>query len=235
VLRELLVGALQTRLVATGDGDATLELVGDHDRGDAAEEGEGARMAADPVVDLLSPRRVGVGVVGRAQHGDEELDRGELAGRGIDDRRLLAGVVDEQLLARAMDLAHRQAAAPEPPAVDLAVLRVAVPVGVLLEVLEVQQFQGDAGPAPFPVDVGAIRPGPRGAFGGRGVGARVQPRLQGIVGQGLDGRPVQPGLRGLLQDDGDRAEADAQALGHLAVGPAPDPLLAEDLADLSHG
>ena len=235
MLRELLVGALEAGLVATGDGDATLELVGDHDLGDAAEEGEGALMAADPVVDLLRARGFGVGVVGRAQHGDEELDLGELAGGGIDDRRLLAGVVDEQLLAGAMDLPHGQASVLEPPAVDLAVLRVAVPVRMVLEVLEVEQLQGDAGLAPFAVDVGAIRPRPRGALGDRGEGARVEPRLQRLVGQGLDGGPVQPGLLGLLQDDGDGAEADAQALGHLAVGPAQDPLLAEDLADLSHG
>src|SRR5262249_5782626 len=200
VVRELVIGALQPGLVATRDGDATLELVGNHDLGDAAEEGERTRMTADPVVDLLATRGFGVRVVGGAQHGDEQLDLEELAGRGIDDRRLLPGIVDEQLLARAMDLAHRQAATREPPAVDLAVLRVAVPVGVLLEVLEVQQFQGDAGLAPFAVDVGAIRPRPRGAFGGRAVGARVEPRLQPLVGQGLDGRPVQPGLLGLLQD-----------------------------------
>jgi hypothetical protein len=153
----------------------------------------------------------------------------------IDDRRLLARVVDEQFLASAMDLAHGQAPVLEPPAIDLAVLRVAVAVRVLLEILEVKQFQGDAGLAPFAVDVRAIRPRPQGALGERGIGARVEPRLQRLVGQGLDGGPVQPGVLGLLQDDGDGAEADAQGLGHLAVRPAQDPLLAEDLANLSHG
>jgi hypothetical protein len=235
VLRELLVGALDARLVATGDGDAALELIADHDLGDTAEKREGALVAADPVVDLLRARGFGVGVVRRAQHGDEELDLGELAGGGLDDRRLLARVVDKQLLAGAMDLPHGEAPALEPPPVNLAVLRVAVPVRVVLEVLEVEQLQGDARLATFAVDVRTVRPRPRGALGDRDEGAPVEPRLQRLLGERLDGGPVQPGLLGPVQDDGDSAEADAQALGHLAVGSAQDPLLAEDFADLSHG
>src|SRR6266540_4843300 len=235
VLREVFVGALDAGLVATRDGDAALELVGDHDLGDAAEEGEGALVAADPVGDLFGARGFSVGVVGCPQHGDEELDLDDLAGRGIDDRGLLARVVDEQLLAGAMDLPHRQAAVLQPPAVDLAVLRVPVPVWVLLEILEVEQLQRDAGLATFAMDVRAVRPRPRGALGDRDVRTRVEPRLERFFGQRLDGRPVEPGLLGLIQHEADGAEADAQALGHLAVGPAQHPLLSEDLADLSHG
>ena len=134
-----------------------------------------------------------------------------------------------------MDLPHGQAPALEPPPVDLAVLRVAVPVGMLLEVLEVEQLQGDPGLTAFAVDVRAVRPRPWSTRWNRGAGAAVEPCLQRLVGQGLYGRPVQPRLRGPGQDDGDGAKADAQALSDLAVGPAQDPLLAEDLADLSHG
>ena len=60
VLGELLVGALQAGLVAARDDHAALELVADDGGRDAAEEGEGALMAGDPVRDLLraaSPRR----------------------------------------------------------------------------------------------------------------------------------------------------------------------------------
>jgi hypothetical protein len=235
VLRELLVGALEARLVATGGGDAALELIAHDDLGDAAEEGERALVAADPVVDLLGARGFGVGVAGGAEHGHEELDLGDLAGGGIDERRLLARVVDEELLAGAMNLPHGEPAVLEPPAVDLAVLSVAVPVRVLLEVLEVEQRQGDARLASFAVDVGAVRPRPAGALGDRDEGTRVEPGLQRLLGQRLDAGPVQPRPRGPLQDDGDGAEADAQAFGHLPVGPAQDPLLAENLADLSHG
>jgi hypothetical protein len=106
---------------------------------------------------------------------------------------------------------------------------------VLLEILEMQQLQGDAGLATFAMDVRAIRPRPQSVLGDREVGARVEPRLEHLFGQGLDGRPVQPGLLGFPQDEGNGAEADAKALGHLAVAPAQHPLLSEDLADLSHG
>ena len=52
------------------------------------------------------------------------------------------GVVDETLLAASMDLAHREPAPFAPAAVELAELGIAIALGVLLEV---QQLQGDAG------------------------------------------------------------------------------------------
>src|SRR2546427_4370399 len=55
-----------------------------------------------------------------------KLDREHLTGGGVDDRRLLPRVVDEQLRARAMDLAHRQPAALDPAAVEHAELGVSV-------------------------------------------------------------------------------------------------------------
>ena len=126
VQREFVIGPLHARLVAARDDDTTFELIGHDGRGDAAKELEGALVARDPVRDLLRARGFGVGVVRGAEHGDEEFDRDDLAGGGVDDRRLLPGVVDEQLGARAMDLAHRQTPAPEPAAVALTELRVAV-------------------------------------------------------------------------------------------------------------
>src|SRR5207249_3603040 len=93
--------------------------------------------------------------VGGAQRGDEQFDREHLTGGGVHDRGLLSGVIDEQLGAGAMDLAHREAAAPEPAAVDLTELGVAVAVRMLLEIFEMEQFEGDAGPAPLGIQVGA--------------------------------------------------------------------------------
>jgi hypothetical protein len=75
--------------------------------GDAAEEGQGTLVAAQPVRQLLAERRLGVGVVGRAEDGDEELDGADLAGGGIGRAGLLAGIVDEAFLTGAVDLAHR--------------------------------------------------------------------------------------------------------------------------------
>ena len=50
-----------------------LQVVGHHLRRHAAEEGEGARVRADPVGQRLGPGRLGIGVVGGAEHGDEQL------------------------------------------------------------------------------------------------------------------------------------------------------------------
>src|SRR5712691_755191 len=143
VLREVVVGPLQARLVAAGDHDAALELIGHDGLGDAAKELEGALVARDPIRDLLGARRFGVGVVRGAQHGDEQFDLDHLAGGRVDDLRFLPGVVDEQLRAGAMDLAHREPPALEPAAVDLAELGVAVAVRMLLEIFEMEQLKRD--------------------------------------------------------------------------------------------
>jgi hypothetical protein len=94
-------------------------------------------MTPDPIRELLRAGRLGIGIVGGPQHGHEQFDLEERAG-GPDNGRFLAGVVDKQFLARPVDLPHRQPSAGEPPAVDVAKLRVAVAVGMAFEVFEVQ-------------------------------------------------------------------------------------------------
>ena len=106
VLRELLVRLLQPRLVPARDDDAALQLVGHQGGGDAPKEREGPLVARDPVRHLLGAGGLGVGVVRGAEDGDEQLDRDDLARGGVEDGGLLAGVVDEALLAALMDLAH---------------------------------------------------------------------------------------------------------------------------------
>jgi hypothetical protein len=53
MLGELLVGAPKAGLVATGHGDAALELVRDDGARNTLEIGEGPLVARDPVRDLL--------------------------------------------------------------------------------------------------------------------------------------------------------------------------------------
>src|SRR5437667_12735050 len=89
-----------------------------------------------------------------------------------------------------MDLAHRQAPAPEPAAVALTELRVAVAVGMLLEIFEVEQLEGDAGPAPLGMPVGAVGDGAM--MRGRGWRA-VDPLVQVLVAEPVDLRPVEAG------------------------------------------
>jgi hypothetical protein len=94
--------------VKAGFGDSGLEIVADRLAGDAAEIREGADMRRDPIRQLLAPDRLGVGEIGRAQDGDENLHRDDLAGETIDDLAGAAGEVDKQLLPGDMGLAHRR-------------------------------------------------------------------------------------------------------------------------------
>jgi hypothetical protein len=181
---------------------------------------------------LLRAGGFDVRVVRGAEHGDEQLDRDHLARRGVDDRRLRPGVVDETLLARPMDLAHREPTPFAPAAVELAELGVAIAIGVLLEVLEVQQLQGDAGLAPLGVQVGAVGDDPVVGGGCRGP---VHAGLEDLVGQTLDLAPIEPGRPGPQHRGADGAAANPQALGHRPVALPKAPLLSQNLSDLAHG
>src|SRR6266446_6433329 len=221
MLGEVLVGALQARLVAAGHDDAALELVA-HDGGrDAAEEREGAGVAGDPVGHLLGVGRLRVGVVRSPEGGDEELDLDDLARGGIDEPWLLARIVDEALPAGAVDLTHRQAPAREPGTVEVAEPRVAVAVGVPLQVLEVEQLQGDAGPAALGVDPGAVRR--RALPLARGLWPAVELALQPLVRQRLDQGPVQPRGLGSADDAADRAQPDPEAVRHRSAASSAEP------------
>jgi hypothetical protein len=232
VLRKVVVRPLHPRLVATRHDDAALELIGDDGLGDPAKELEGALMARDPVGDLLRARGFGVGVVRGAQHRDQQFDVDHLAGGGLDDRGLLPGVVDEQLGAGAMDLAHRQAPAVEPATVDLAELGVAVAVRMLLSIFEMEQLEGDAGLAPLGMQIGAVGDGTM--MRGRGRGS-IHSGAQHLVAEGVDLRPLEPGRPGAQHRGPDGTITDPQALRHLPVGAPEAPLLSQDLPCLAHG
>ena len=131
-----------------------------------------------------------------------------------------------------MDLAHGGPAAFAPATVELAELGIAIAVGVLLEVLDVQQLQGDAGLAPLDVHVGAIGDDP--VVGGRRR-RPVHAGLKDLVGQALDLGPVEARRPGPQHRGADRAGTDPQALGHRAVALPKAPLLSQDLSDLTHG
>ncbi len=77
----------------------------------------------------LGGDRLGVEVVGRAQHGHEQLCLdGDRSGPSVVDRETLAGEVDEELLAGAVLLAHHQIHMSLPGPVVQTELRVAVAV-----------------------------------------------------------------------------------------------------------
>src|SRR5207302_2548526 len=87
----------------------------------------------------------------------EQLAIDTLAGAGVEVVRPLAGIIDEELLAGTVNLAHRQAALRYPATVDLAELRVLVAARVPLQVFEVEQLQRHPGPPPLRVQQGTVR------------------------------------------------------------------------------
>jgi len=189
-------------------------------------------VAPEPIGELLRTRGFRVGGVARPEHADEEFDVCDLTGRGVDEVWLLPGVVHKHLFPGPVVLTHGEAVAGEPAAVEVAEPGVAVPVGVLFQVLQVEEFQRDAGLPALGVEVGAIGEGAGRPESGRRA---VQAGLQGIVGQGLDLGPVQAGMGRPAEDPGDGPQTDGQSGGHLPVATGQHPLLAEDLADLAHG
>ena len=77
-------------------------------------------MRGDPVRQRLAPDRLCKGEAGGAQHGDEDLGLADLAGRRVDHLHGVTGEVDEQPLARDVDLAQRRLQPAGPLAVEIA-------------------------------------------------------------------------------------------------------------------
>ena len=80
------IGRGRFGLVAARLLDCALQVIRHQERRNRPHELEGADVRADPVGQLLGPGRLGEGVVGRAQHGDEHLGAADLAAGRIDDR-----------------------------------------------------------------------------------------------------------------------------------------------------
>ncbi len=207
--RQIEIGPVEPRLVPVGAGDADLRVVGHQLRRHAAHEGERPDMRADPVWQRLGPARLGIGVIGGAHGGDEDLCRPDLAGPAVNQIDRLAGIVDEHALAGRMGLAHRWRQPAFPGAVQLAPAAVGVTARLALPVFLPQQHQGDAGPAQLVVDMGSIGLGLAPSALLAAVPG-IQHRLQYPVGQRRRQWPAQSRHRDALQGQRHRAARDAQ-------------------------
>ncbi|MCP1854424.1 hypothetical protein J2R80_008247 [Bradyrhizobium sp. USDA 4541] len=106
--RHVGVAAVDLRVVEAGLDHCDLGIVRHQQRRHAADRLEGADVAADPVGEPLRPGRLRVGEARCAEHRDEDLRGASLAGEPVDyHRHAVAGIVDEQLVAGHMRLAHR--------------------------------------------------------------------------------------------------------------------------------
>jgi len=95
ILRQL-PSAVETGIVAVGIGHRRLEVV----------------VHGNPVRQALARAGLGIGVVGGAHRGDEELPGMRFAGERIEDVDGVAGKIDKHLLAAHVGLAHGRADAP---------------------------------------------------------------------------------------------------------------------------
>ncbi len=139
--REVEHGVVGARLIAVRIGNQGTRVIGHDQVGATTYKAQGAHHRADPIDHRLARRGAGEGVARCAQCGDEHMGT-----RAIGHRDGRASVVDKQLLAGLVDLAHRALQALGPRVVVLAELRVAVGLaaGVGVDILLPQQRQRDA-------------------------------------------------------------------------------------------
>ena len=102
-------GRVQRRLEPQRLGDPGLQIVADDRPGDAAEEAERLHLAVDPVRQSLAEAGKGEGQVGGAQHCDQDLGGVNDAGRRIDHRHRLPGIVGLHHRASRMPVAEHGA------------------------------------------------------------------------------------------------------------------------------
>ncbi len=232
VVGKVLIGRVKVRLVARRLGHAAAQIVRHPQLGATAEEVQGTHMAGDPVGQLLGPGRLDVGVVRRAQNGNEDLGLLDLASSTVRHGHRLAGVVDEQLLSRRVGLAHRQRQplAPAPVVVaEGAVLEAVLLPGL---VLLPQQFQCHALAAQFVVDAQPVR---RWSLHRRRLAGREQQPFQGRFVQLRRQRITQARQLGTCQVIGHGGRRDANDASDFSLRSAVAEIQPQYFLDFTHG
>ncbi|MGY3695420.1 hypothetical protein ACVIGA_005500 [Bradyrhizobium sp. USDA 3240] len=194
--RHIGVAAVDLRIVEAGLDHRDLGVVRHQQCRHAADRLEGADVPADPVGEALRPGRLRVGDARCAEHRDENLRGAPLAGEPVDHHRhAVARIVDEQLLAGRVRLAHRHRQPAFPGPVELAEPRIAIPAGFARDVLLPHNRQRHVLALELamhrrPVRLGLPPMAPPGARTSSGAGE--QPGLQHRVGDVAWQRPGQP-------------------------------------------
>jgi hypothetical protein len=97
VEREVVVGRVEIRIVTVRPGHAGLGIIGNHQRGNAAEMFKGMHVGAQPGFHLLIARGLRPGVGTRSQRGHEQRRLPGEAGVAIPNRNRRAGPIHEHL------------------------------------------------------------------------------------------------------------------------------------------
>ena len=228
---EIQVRRMEIGLVPIGMEHGGLVVVGDQAAA-PRQILEGADVAPDPGWEIGRAGGLGVGVVARAEHGDEQGHRRAGAGLRIGEPERLAGVVQEQLFTGPVLLAEADVQSSGPRTVVDAVLAVLEASGVPGLVLLPEELEGHPGVLEFLVDRGPVRERPV-----SGLGARPAIQLAGehpVIEVGWE-RPRHAGGSRAGETLGDRAPGNPAALGDLAIAAAAVPLQAKDLSNRAHG
>jgi hypothetical protein len=235
VRRHLGIGSVDLRLVQAGLDHGDLGVVGNNETWHAADGGKGACVGTDPIAERLRPRRLDIGEARRAHHRHEDLRLAYLAGQPVDDHRhCVAGVIDEQLVAAHVGLAHRDRELAFPEPIQLAEARVAVALGIVRDVLVPQDRQRDVLALELAMDHRPVRLGlPPVALLAAGIGE--QPRLERGVSQLLGQRPAEAGsLEASDRGAGCRCRH-SNATGNLTGRYATNELQPKHFAHVAHG
>ena len=119
--RHLGIRSIDLRFIEAGSDDGNLGVVGNDEARYPSNSCKGARVGADPIAERLRPGGLHVSEARCAHDGDKDFRLAHLAGRPVDDHRhRVACVINEQLIATQVGLAHRHRKLGFPAAVEFA-------------------------------------------------------------------------------------------------------------------
>ncbi|OPX97069.1 MAG: hypothetical protein A4E58_01546 [Syntrophorhabdus sp. PtaB.Bin006] len=101
----VLIRRVEVGFVPAGMGHTDFGIIRHHDGGNGAHELEGADVQAHPGGEVLGEDGFGVGIVARAQGGDEEIGGAYRSGPGVVDRDRVPCKIDEEFFSRLVVLA----------------------------------------------------------------------------------------------------------------------------------
>src|SRR5439155_1227341 len=175
---------------------------------DALDVLERVDVRGEPRAQILSFTRLGIRKARRPERGDEDRRLGDRARLRIDDVDAAARVVDEELLAGTVLLAHDEIELTPPRAVEITEARVPVAtLGMALAVLLPEQLERD----PTSLELAVERREVREWSAVAPLRRRVEPRLQGRVVQLRGQGPAEAGCAGARDNVVYRRRADPAA------------------------
>jgi hypothetical protein len=138
------IGSIEIRFVTAGTCHRRLQVVGDKDLRDSAEELKGMDMGLNPGGKSLREGRLCESIIAGSQGGHKNLDFLDLSGFGVRDLQGLPCIVDKELLSGSVFLTEAEIQFLDPLLVVIAEPAVLVAVGIGFLILVPQELKGHA-------------------------------------------------------------------------------------------